>query len=150
MAINGQQIANIATKAFGAGALALVAYDCHTAAKIHAHAYEKNHKAEGITERFLEDQKMESPSIVRQQAKEGIFKFFLDENFSDFFVSIAGYAKGFSSMLVSNVIPFALAAGTLMGKKGTKQIFSKFCGAGLLAYGGVFLAQEVLGIGKSK
>ena len=128
----------------------MVAYDCHTAAKIEAYAHEKNTKAEEITSRYLDDQKMESPSVVRQKAKEGLFHYFLDENVSGFFTSIAGYAKGFTSMLVSNVIPFALAAGTLMGKKGTKQIFSKFCGVGLLAYGGIFLAQEAFGIAKSK
>jgi len=38
-----------------------------------------------------------------------------------------------------------LVAGTILGGKG---IFSKFCGAGLLAYGGIFLAQEMFGIGK--
>lgn len=64
MAISGQQIANIATKTFGVGALALVAYDSHEAGKIKAHAYEKNHKVESLEHHWLADQKMETPSTV--------------------------------------------------------------------------------------
>jgi len=70
----------------------------------------------------------------------------LDENLSGFFTGIGGYVKGFTSMLVTNIVPAALSVGAIL----TKGLASKLCGAGLLAYGGIFLAQEIFGIGKEK
>ncbi|MFA7657852.1 MAG: hypothetical protein WCY19_00290 [Candidatus Gastranaerophilaceae bacterium] len=144
------KIANVLTQTLGAATLGLIAYDSHIAGKIKASAYEKNHKATGLTERYLDDMKLDSPSTVEAGVKKELFKYSLDENLTGFFTNIAGYGKGFASMLVSEVIPFGLAIGTFFGKRGGKQIFSKFCGAGLIAYGGIFLLQEAFGIGKSK
>jgi len=147
-------VSNILTKTVGVIGLSLVAYDAHVAGKIESHAAPKNHKSEVLAEHYMDELKLDSPSVVKQHVKKGLFKYFLDENISEFFTGVGGYISGFSSMLVSNVIPFGLAVGTLMGKKDghflRSQGFSKFCGAGLLAYGGIFLAQELFGIGKSK
>lgn len=150
MTINSVKIGNILTKTLGVGALTLVAYDSHMAGKEDSLSHSKNVKTEALTERFLDDAKLESPSIVRLKAKEGLFHYYLNENFSTFFSAISGYAKGFSEMLVNNAIPFGLAVGTVLGKGGPRQLVSKFCGAGLLAYGAIFLAQEAFGIGKSE
>lgn len=151
MAMN---VSNILTKTVGAIGLGLVAYDSHVVGKIESRSVPKNHKSEVLVDHYIDDLKLDSPSVVKQHAKKGIFKYFLDENLSEFFLGVGGYIKGFSSMLVNNVVPFGLAVGTLMGKEGgsflRSQTVSKFCGAGLLAYGGIFLAQEFFGIGKSK
>lgn len=138
------KLLNIATKTVGSVSLAMILYDSHQAAKIRAYSYTKDHKAGGLSERYMDDLKLESPSTIRGHVKKGMFRYSLDENLSGFFTSIAGYAKGFNSMLVRNVVPLCLAAGTFMGK----GLFSKMCGAGLLAYGGIFLLQEGFGIGK--
>lgn len=140
-------VGNILAKTAGWAALGLIGYDSHMAGKISAHQTEKNHKAESITERYLDDMKLDSPSMVKQHVKKGLFRYFMDENFTGFFTSIGGYFKGASQMMVGNIIPLALSAGAILGGKG---LFSKACGLGLVAYGGVFLAQEIFGIGKSK
>jgi len=140
-------VLNILTKATGAVGAGLILYDAHNAGKIKAPMYEKNHKAEQLSERYLDDMKLDSPSVVKAKAKHHIFKFFVDENISEFFTTINGYCKGFGSMLVNNIIPFVFSLGALLSRNG---FISKFCGAGLLAYGGMFLAQEMFGIGKSK
>lgn len=138
------KLLNIATKAVGGVSLAMILYDSHEAAKIRANSYSKDHKAGSLSERYMDDLKLESPSTIRSDLKKGLFRYSVDENLSGFFTSIAGYAKGFNSMMVRNVVPLALTAGTFMGK----GLFSKMCGAGLLAYGGIFLLQEAIGIGK--
>lgn len=138
-------ITNFITKSVGVAALGLVLYDSHTAGSLEGPKYAKNHKAENLEEHFLNEQKLDSPSIIQAKVKKSIFRHQVDENLSGFFTSIIGYAKGFGSMMIKNFIPLALATGTIIGGKG---IFSKFCGAGLLAYGGIFLMQEMFGIGK--
>lgn len=135
---------NILTKTAGATGLALIAYDAHTTGRIISPEHVKEKKTEAITERYLDDLKLESKSIVKQHTKEGIFKYFLDENFSGFFHGVSGYFHGLGESLSSNVIPLGLSLGTFIGK----GIISKLSGAGLIAYGGIFLAQEIFGIGK--
>lgn len=144
--MNGK-VLNVLTKTVGAAGLGLVLYDSHHAGKIKAPITEMEGKSKSLSHHYMEDMKLESASKVRAHAKEGIFKYFLDENFSGFFHATSGYIGGFCSMLTTNAIPLALSIGTLIGGKG---IFSKACGAGLLAYGGIFLAQEALGIGKKE
>lgn len=144
-ALRNLNMTTVLAKSAGVAALGLVAYDSHIAGKIESHAYEKTQKANGITERYLDDLKLDSASTVKSGVKSGLFKYTVDENLTGFFTGIAGYAKGFGSMLVSNVIPFTLSVGALL----TKGIASKLCGAGLAAYGGIFLLQEAFGIGKS-
>lgn len=139
-------IGNVLTKVAGGIGLGLILVDSHHAGKISAHQTEKNHKAHSMSERYLDDMKLDSPSVVKQHVKKGLFNFFMDENLTGFFTSIGGYFNGFTKMMVGNVIPLALSAGTFVGK----GLFSKACGVGLLAYGGIFLAQEIFGIGKSK
>lgn len=138
------KLLNIATKTVGGVSLAMILYDSHEAAKIRASSYSKNHKAESLSERYMDDLKLESPSTIRGHVKKGLFRYNVDENLSGFFTSISGYFKGLTSMLVRNVVPLALTTGTFVGK----GLFSKMCGAGLLAYGGIFLLQEAFGIGK--
>ena len=140
------KLLKIATKTVGVISLAMIGYDSHEAAKIRASAYSKNHKAESLSERYMDDLKLESPSTIRGDVKKGLFRYCMDENLTGFFTSVAGYFDGFGSMLVRNVVPLTLAGGTLVGK----GLFSKMCGAGLIAFGGIFLLQEMFGIGKHK
>lgn len=146
----GSGVLNVLAKTTGAVGLGLVLYDAHNAGKIKAPMEAKNHKSEQLQERYIDDMKLDKPSVVKAEAKHHIFRFFLDESFSEFFVSAKGYCKGFGEMLGSHVLPFALAMGTFVGSNGIRGGVSKFCGAGLLLYGGMFLAEEFLGVGKSE
>lgn len=138
-------IPNIITKGVGIAGLGLVLYDSHFAGKIEADSFPKAQKARSLVKSHKHYMELDSPSIVKQKVKKGILDYKTDENISEFFNSIRGYFKGFGNMLVTNVVPLALATGTVA----TKGIASKTFGAGLLAYGGIFMAQELFGIGKS-
>lgn len=136
-------VTNILTKTLGYGALALIAYDSHTLGKIEASSLPQHIKAEELSNSYMHNLSQGTPSVVQSKLKETIFKLRVNENISSFFTGIYGYAKGFGKMLINNVLPLALAVGTVC----TKGIFSKVFGAGLLAYGGIYLIQNAFGIG---
>ena len=141
-------IFNVLPKVAGGLGLALVAYDSHTAGKINGPAYEKSANTAAIEDAYLEHLKLGSPSATKSEFQKQLFKFKMDENISPFFSHIKGYFGGFCSMLVDNVIPLGLSLGALLSRKG--GLLSKAFGIGLVAYGGIFVMQEILGIGKSK
>lgn len=147
------RISNFLATATGVAGLGLVVYDAHKSGKVAAPRQAKNNKAESLTDHYMNDMKLESHSEVQSGVKKRIFQFWADENITTFFDSAAGYIKGAISSLVSNVIPFGLAVGTILGsmlgKKGGNHIVSKFGALGLLTCGGVFVLQEMFGIGKS-
>lgn len=139
-------VVNVLAKTAGVIGLGLIGYDSHRAGEIESRAYAKNIKAGALSERFVDDMKLDSPSTVKSEVKKGLFNYGLDENLSGFFTGIGGYLKGFTTMAVSNIVPAALSLGAVL----TKGLASRLCGAGLVAYGGIFLAQEIFGIGKEK
>lgn len=137
---------DVLAKPLGVIGLGLVGYDCHVTGAIRSSVNAKEIKTNSLEKQYMEELSMASPSSVRRNVKRGLFRFNADENISPFFNGLSGYIKGFGSMLVHNIIPLGLAAGALL----TKKPISKFFGIGLLAYGGVFLAQEIFGIGKTE
>lgn len=144
MAVSSK-LTNYLVKAVGVGGLTLVGYESHSYGKLQATNFATNVKADTLTKQLIENTKLDTPSTIRNSLKKQIFNFHMEEGFSDFFTTTAGYIKGFGTMLVSNVVPLGLSAATIM----TKGFVSKMFGAGLLAYGGIYLLQEIFGIGKS-
>lgn len=140
-------ISNILFKAVGAAGLGLVVYDSHKTGKIQAPLSEKTLKSKQLSDHFFDNTKLEGASEVRSKANKLVLKYFVDENLTSFFSNIGGYIKGFTSMLINNVVPLGLAIGTLVSPKG---FLSKAFGVGLLAYGGIFMLQKAFGIGTHK
>lgn len=136
-------VLNILTKATGAVGLGLVLYDAHNYGKTSSHMGELDHKAHQLTGRFLGETMLDKPSIVKQEAKRRVFNFFVHEKMSEPYTLAKGYGNGFFTMLSQHLLPLGLSVGALLGSK--KGVFSKFCGAGLLAYGGMFLVEEFFG-----
>ena len=136
---------NILTKSIGAVGLGLVLYDAHRAGKHESHVFDKELKTDSLTGHYFEDMKLDSNSVVKQEMKKKVFAYHMDENISGVYNNFKGYMEGFSSILVNNAVPFILSLGTVLlpGKA------SKFFGAGLLAYGGLYFLREGLGIGKA-
>lgn len=136
-------VSNLATKAMGAAALGMVLYDSNYAGAIESRSYQRKSNADSVTDVFMENMALDRPSIVQSKLRNKYLKFKMDENFTDFFEIATGYVKGFSSMLVNNVVPFGLSLGALA----TKGIVSKTFGVGLLGYGIVYLLQDVMNFG---
>lgn len=141
-------VLNVLTRATGAVGLGLVLYDSHNAGKIKASMEEKHHKTDQLKTRYLEDMKLDKPSIIKQDAKGHVFKFFVHENMSEPYNVTKGYGRGFLGMLTQHLLPFGLSLGALLFSR--NGFMSKFCGAGLVAYGALFLAEEMFGFGKAE
>lgn len=146
MTISSKITGTIAKLAVGGGGLFLVGYDAHCYGKAQATNVARSIKTDVLAKQAIADTKMDSPSVVKSKIRKGIFNFYAQERFTDFFTNGAGYVKGAFNMLGQNILPLGLSVGTLI----TKGIFSKLCGIGLIAYGGVYLLQEFFGIGKSE
>ena len=58
-------VSNVLTKTVGVIGLGLVAVDAHHAGKHEAGMLEKEHKADSLSKRYMEDQKLDSNSIVK-------------------------------------------------------------------------------------
>lgn len=138
-------VANILTKGIGYATIGLVAYDAHAIAKLEASSFQKNHKSEMIHNSLVQTMHQEKPSMVESNIKKRVHIFKMDENISEFFTGIVGYAKGFSKMLVSDVIPLGLATGAVVAPKGW---WSRSFGIGLAVYGGIYFLHNILGIAK--
>lgn len=134
-------VLNVLTKVTGAAGLGLVLYDAHHYGKTNSHMGELDHKAHQLKGRYMDEMMLDKPSIIKQEAKHKIFNFFVHEKMSEPYVLAKGYGDGFMSMLTQHIVPFGLSIGALV----TRGVASKFCGLGLLAYGAMFLAEEIAG-----
>ena len=96
---------------------------------------------------FENSQRLDSPSLLKSEVKDKIFKWQLGSNFLSFFNSAAGYFSGLFSMMAESVVPLGLSAVALLAK-GKKLA----CGSaiGLAAYAGLSLIKDGFGIGSPK
>lgn len=138
-------IGNIIAKTVGLAGLGLVAYDSHVGGKIEADAYQKRTTADSMADSYVNSMSMDRASIVQSKAKKGWHNVKMDDNFFPAMQSLVGYVKGFGSLLVSNVVPFALATATLL----TKGKTSKACALGLGAWAAFSFATDIMGFGKT-
>ena len=141
-----RSVATLAINAAGLAGIGAVLWDAHSHAKVKGAMTERNEKTDSLTKSYMNQFKSDSSSFVKDAAKKRLFALEADENVSGFFTNLKGYVGGFTSMLIDDVVPLGLSLGALISK-GT---VSKGFGIGLLAYGGVFIAQEFFGIGKAR
>ncbi|MBP3924867.1 hypothetical protein J6E39_06470 [bacterium] len=127
----------------GIAALGIVAYDAHVMAKLRADVEAKSKDADACYDRFNNTQYLSTPSTTISNAKKGVYHLELDNNIRSFFNSGIGYVKGALSTMVSEVVPFTLGLGALLGK----GIIAKGSAIGLGIYAGICLAKDVLGFG---
>lgn len=130
-------------KGAGVAALAMVGYDSHVMGKLQADVDAKSKDADACYDYFNNTQYLSTPSQTISNAKNGVYKLELDNNYRTFFNSGFGYVKGALSTMVSHVIPFGLGLGALLGK----GMVSKGSAIGLGAYGIITLFKDVLGFG---
>lgn len=139
-------VSNIIIKAIGIAGLGSVLYDSHILGKQECKMTQNVLKTNSIEKTYIDTLSLDTPSKTKDIMKKRFLNYKLNENFTTFFTGAAGYVKGFTKMLVNNVIPFGLALGTVA----TKGFASKSCGIGLAGYGVVYLLHDVMGIFKPK
>lgn len=134
-------------KTAGAVALGFIARDAHTIGKLQADVTSQSRDADMSMDLFENTQRMDSPSLLKGEVKDTVFKYHLGSNMFNFFNAGIGYFSGLGSMLVNNVVPLALSATALLAK-GKKLA----CGSaiGLAAYAGFSFIKDGLGLGAPK
>lgn len=139
-------IGNYAAKGVGLATLGLVGYDAHRVAKLESDTY-ATEKDVSAASHYLNNSLYNSGmSTVAQKVKDGAFGMEIDQTWRRFFNLGIGYVKGFTSMLTSHVVPFALGLGALL----TKGLPSKICAGTALVYGFGKLVVNFFGIGVPK
>ncbi len=134
---------NILRKGVGVAALGMVGYDAHYIGKLQADLYASERDALGTAHYLNNSMYSNSMSKLTDGVKNTAYNMELDQGWRRFFNLGIGYVKGFSSMLVSHVVPFALGLGALL----TKGLPSKICAGGLGVYGAFKLVKNFFGIG---
>lgn len=133
----------ILTKGAGITALGLVLYDSHYIGKVQSDLYASERDAAATGYYLHNAMQSSSMSKVQNAVKEASYNMELDQTWRRFFNEGIGYVKGFTSMLVNNVVPFALGLGALLGK----NLVAKGSAIGLAVYGGYQFIKNFFGVG---
>ncbi len=130
-------------KGVGLAALGLVGYDAHYLGKMQADLY-SSEKDASSTAYFLNNTLYSTNmSKVQEGVKNASYNMELDCAWKRFINEGVGYVKGFTSMLVEQVVPLGLGIGALFGKGN----LGKICAGGLGLYGAYEFLRNFLGWG---
>lgn len=136
-------------KTAGYVGLAAIAYDAHKLGQIRAGECKREAIASSAVDAYMDSKSLDKPSVIMSKLQDVRFnaemhgKLF--NGVRNAFNSAKGYVKGFAESLVSNVVPLALTAATIL----TKGKVSKAAAIGLTAYGAADVAKNAFGVGKT-
>ena len=108
---------NMITKGIGLAALGCVGYDAHYVGKIQSDLYASERDAANAAYYLNNSMYSTNMSKIQEGIKDASYTMELDCGWKRFINSGIGYIKGFSSMLVSHVVPFGLGAWRIVGKR---------------------------------
>lgn len=131
------------TKGIGAVALGAVAYDAHYLGKIQADLYSSEKDAASTGYYLNNSLYSTNMSKIQEGIKDASYEMELDCGWKRFINEGVGYVKGFTSMLVSHIVPFGLGLGALL----SKGLPSKICAGGLGIYAGYEFVKNFFGWG---
>ena len=139
----GQSLIKYGIKAAGALGAGIVLYDAHKHGKYQA-VVNKNNKNAIACDNWMENSRnMTSPSAFNAKMKDGIFKWEVRNNIRGMFNAATGYVRGFSRMVLEDVLPLGLSVAAIA----TKGKASKVAGGALGVYALYGFAKNILGIG---
>ena len=130
-------------KGVGITALGFIAHDSHILGKIQADTYSNVKDANITAKRYTDTMQLSNPSDTLDGMKKSVLRFEMNSNWRRFFNSAIGYLKGFTSMLVNEVIPLTLGTAALFGK----DVLSKGSAIGLAGYALLTFLKDGLGLG---
>lgn len=139
---------NAVAKTTGYVGLAAVVYDAHKLGKVRAGENRREAIATAGLDAYMDSKQLNKPSCLMSELQNKRFdmemKGKLFNGVRNFFNSAKGYVKGVGESLVSNVVPLALSAVTIL----TKGKASKVAATALATYGAVDVARNAFGVGK--
>lgn len=142
-------IGSVLAKTAGYAGLAAIAYDAHKLGQMRAVENKRDAIASSGLDAYMDSKSLDKPSALMSKIQDVRFNAEMKGNLfngvRNGFNSVVGYVKGFAESLVSNVVPLALTAATIL----TKGKVSKASAIGLAAYGTASVAKNAFGIGKN-
>ena len=145
----GSKLAAGAAKTAGFVGLAAIAYDAHKLGQVRAGESKRESIAASGLDAFMDSKSLDKPSAIMSKIQDVRYSAEMNgkmfNGVRNFFNSAKGYVKGVAESLVSNVVPLALSAVSIM----TKGSVSKAASIGLTVYGGVEVAKNAFGAGKN-
>ena len=129
------------TKGIGIAALGAVAYDAHYIGKVQADLYSSEKDAASTGYYLNNSMYSTNMSKIQEGIKDASYEMELDCGWKRFINEGVGYVKGFTSMLVSHIVPFGLGLGALL----SKGLPSKICAGGLGIYAGYEFVKNFFG-----
>jgi hypothetical protein len=148
----GQFVTKYAIKAAGLAGAGMLLYDAHKEGKRVADYTVKKRNADAALDWFDNTRNLHQPSHINMKLKDKIFNLELQNNVREFFNTGIGYVKGFGSMMLYDVVPWALSAAALLTKGPSatcKGTMAKASGIGLGLYAIYAFAKNVCGLGVS-
>lgn len=134
---------SILSKTLGICSAALVAYDAHRLGLTSGVSNSKQEMAATLLDDYVQTTHISSPSKLELEAKKKWFMFKMDTNLVRIISTLKGYFKGFTSSLLSNIVPVTLAAYALATKKHPKLA------SGLIGlYAIKYLLFDIMSIGR--
>ncbi len=142
-------IGSVLAKTTGYAGLAAIAYDAHKLGQVRAGEYKREAISASGLDAYMDSKTLDKPSVLMSKIQDARFNAEMKGNLfngvRNAFNSVTGYCKGVAESLVSNVVPLALTAATIL----TKGKVSKGAAIGLAAYGACDVAKNAFGVGKS-
>ncbi len=135
-------VSTVITRGAGIAALAMVARDANYVGKMQADLYASEQDAKS-TAYYLNNTMYGSMSKTQEKIKNLSYNVQLNQTWKRFFNEGIGYVKGFSSMLVNHVVPFALGIGALLGGKKVAKVSTGALGI----YAGYEFIKNFFGLG---
>lgn len=136
----------VLTKGVGVAALGLVGYDAHKVAQLQSDYYASEKDAASCAYYLNNTMYSTNMSVLQDGIKDAAYTMELDCGWKRFINEGIGYVKGFTSMLVSHVVPFGLGLGALLAKGKA----AKVCAGGLGVYAGYEFLKNFFGLGTPK
>ena len=133
------------SKASGAAAIGMIAYDAHTYGKLQADVYSQSREADDCADAINNTLYLTEPSIIQSKIKKKLFNLESENNIGNIWNSAVGYLGGVGEMLVSGVIPLGLGITALLASVKKHGKLCKAAGIGLVAYGAIKFIRDTLG-----
>lgn len=133
----------IISRGIGLAALGMVAYDAHYLGKVQSDLYASEKDAASTGYYLNNAMYLDKLSKIEEKVRTSSFTTELDFMWKRFINEPIGYIKGFTSMLVSHAVPFALGIGALFAP----SKISKLCAGGLGIYGAYQFVKNFFGWG---
>lgn len=133
----------IVTKGLGIAALGEVLKDAHYVGKMQSDLYASERDARTTGYYLNNSMYLNSMSKFDEKIKNLSYTTELDQTYKRFFNEGIGYIRGFTSMLIRNVIPLGLGIAATFGGK----VSSKVGAIGVAVYGAYRFVKNFFGLG---